>query len=154
MDVAKVFSDLLDKYSLPPELIKIEITESVYSEDLKQVVMQATRMKKRGLSIMLDDFGTGYSSLDILNEMKFDLIKADMKFMHMGREGYDLFGFILNTANMVGVPVVSEGVETLENVEELKKRGCELAQGHFYYKPLQIKEYEHLLMHPEEQVRV
>ncbi len=154
MDVAKAFSDLLDKYELPPELIRIEITESSYSEDLTQITRQAGILKKRGLTIMLDDFGTGYSSLEMLNEMQFDLIKADMKFMQMGQEGYDLFGFILNTASKVGVPVVSEGVETLENVEELKRRGCSYAQGYFYYQPLPVNEFEHLLEHPEEQVKV
>ena len=73
------------------------------------------------------------------------MIKIDMKFMDMGEKGYNLTGLILNTAQTMEAPVISEGVETETAVEELLDRGCHYAQGYYYYKPMPVAEFELLL---------
>ncbi|MFV0362270.1 MAG: EAL domain-containing protein [Suipraeoptans sp.] len=148
LDVVKVVTDLINKYKLETKDLHLEITETAYN-DHPEIVLEATnRLHETGYVLELDDFGTGYSSLNLLSEMALDILKLDMRFAqsHVSNQKQnDIMSFILDLAKRMKLTVISEGVETLEQTENLKKMGCNSAQGYYFAKPMPINEYEVLL---------
>lgn len=146
--IVEIFAGLAAKYKVPPRLLQLELTESVYIEDsttLKQVIK---RLKDKGFSVHMDDFGTGFSSLSILKDISVDVLKIDLRFLETsdipGR-GESLAEAIISMAKRLNIPVVAEGVETSAQVSFLKSTGCEFAQGYYFEKPAPIEEYEKLI---------
>ena len=93
----------------------------------------------------MDDFGTGYSSLNMLSSMPVDILKLDRSFiknMEIDERDIRMVELILDIAKGMKIPVVAEGVETKEQVEFLKKRGCEMVQGYYFSRPLPPDEFE------------
>ncbi|MEG1345326.1 MAG: EAL domain-containing protein, partial [Acidaminococcaceae bacterium] len=110
---------LIKKYKLPPALLELEITETSYTDNQKQLIDVVHRLKSLGFIVQMDDFGKGYSSLNMLNDVPVDAIKLDMKFLHdtkVGVRSGNILNFVVNMANWLGMPVIAEGVETLEQV--------------------------------------
>ncbi len=131
---------VIQKHHLTPDSIELEITESVVMTDINWIVSSLQALKDRGLRIALDDFGTGYSSLSQLQELPLDCLKIDRSFI----SGLDsdsssmksVTATIASIADIYGLETVAEGVETIEQVNEVKKLGIDVAQGYFYSKPL------------------
>lgn len=151
-DLANILLDEIHKYDLKPERLHLEITESAYTEDPKQIIDTVGSLRELGFAIEMDDFGSGYSSLNMLNQMSLDILKLDLKFIQSEtakpvKEG--ILHFIMDLARWMDLKVVAEGVETKEQLERLKEAGCDYAQGYYFAKPMPKSEFEALLSKSE-----
>ena len=149
MDVPKYIFSLLEKYQIPEYLIKIEITESAYTENNNRISHAVNTLRNRGLVVMMDDFGCGYSSLNMLKNIPVDVLKLDMRFLQFKEEerqkSANILEAIVNMAGLLHLPIVVEGVENESQEKFVQKLGCRYIQGFYYYKPLPIKKFEELL---------
>ena len=147
-DFVDGFKDLINRNGLESKDIKLEITESAYTENMKEFLEVIDRLRSTGFEIEMDDFGSGYSSLNMLSEMPFDILKMDMKFIrNLETSATDrrLVELILDIARYLKVLVVAEGVETKEQLELLTEWGCDLIQGYYFSRPLPAAEFMRLL---------
>jgi diguanylate cyclase (GGDEF)-like protein/PAS domain S-box-containing protein len=134
-DIRKLLRDL----ALPPEALKLEITESTVMADPTAAVEMLQHIKSLGIRLAIDDFGTGYSSLSYLHRFPLDTLKIDRSFISsMGDdgEGMEIARTILPMANNLQLDVVAEGVETIQQVAVLKKLNCKYGQGYYFSRPL------------------
>jgi diguanylate cyclase (GGDEF)-like protein/PAS domain S-box-containing protein len=139
---------LLKELSLSPQSLKLEITESTVMEDPATTIQMLQQMKTLGIRLAIDDFGTGYSSLSYLHRFPLDTLKIDRSFISgaaCGENGMEIARTIMPLAKNLRLDVVAEGVETAEQVQELKKLDCKFAQGYFFSKPLSSEETEAML---------
>lgn len=149
MDVPDYFAELIRKYEIPPEVIEIEITESVFMEDLNFIQDIINRLHRLGFTVLLDDFGSGYSSLNLLKDIEVDILKIDMRFLDVKEEntnkGIGILETVQNMARLMGIETIAEGVETERQKEYLKQMGCGYAQGFYYYRPMTKLEFQKLI---------
>lgn len=148
IDLVDMMKKLVEKYEIHPAMLHLEITESAYTENAAQITSTVDQLRKAGFVIEMDDFGSGYSSLNMLNQMKLDILKLDMKFIQSEiaksvEQG--ILYFIVGLAKWMGLNVIAEGVETREQLERLREIGCDYVQGYFFSKPIPVKEFEDLL---------
>ena len=151
-----IFTGILEKYDLTPDDIILEITESAYTGDSEQVISTAKELRgmDMGFRIEMDDFGTGYSSLGMLSKLPIDALKLDMTFVRSAfGESKDvrMIELIIDIADYLHVPVVAEGVETVEQMITLKALGCDLVQGYYFSKPVPPEEFDHFLVERKNQ---
>lgn len=140
--------NLLKELDLSPTSLKLEITESTVMDDPSAAVEMLQQMKALGIRLAIDDFGTGYSSLSYLHRFPLDTLKIDRSFISGssgGVNGMEIARTIMPLAKNLRLDVVAEGVETLEQVQELRKLDCKYAQGFYFSKPLSREEAEALL---------
>ncbi|MDR0291806.1 MAG: EAL domain-containing protein [Elusimicrobium sp.] len=141
-------TEILDRYNLPHEPIELEITESI-AFDKREIMRDVLdELHARGFTVAMDDFGAGYSSLNILKDLHFDCVKLDKEFLTGGEGNARMRQIIQSTVEMIkklGCVIVTEGVETKEQVEFLKSIGCDLAQGYVFSRPLPSADFEKLL---------
>ncbi|MDE6589708.1 MAG: EAL domain-containing protein, partial [Oscillospiraceae bacterium] len=146
MDVPTYLMNLLDKYDLEAKYIKAEITESAYAEEDDTISSTVDRLREAGFLVMMDDFGSGYSSLNMLKSVPVDVIKIDMRFLEINegeeQKGIGILESIVNMARLMGLPIIVEGVETLQQENFLRNLGCRYTQGFYYFKPLPIEQFE------------
>lgn len=149
IDVYKELCNLIKKYNISPNNLKLEITESVFAENKDNLIKLIDKLKSKGFSIEIDDFGSGYSSLNLLKDINLDVVKMDMNFLQ-GKENIDKSKIILsNLVNLckdLKLTVISEGVETKEQKDILDKLGVDFYQGYYFDKPLSIKDFEEKYM--------
>lgn len=149
MDVPCFLDSLVKKYQLPKEAVKLEITESAYSEDSERVRSTVQSFRDMGYMVLMDDFGSGFSSLNMLRELNVDIIKLDANFLRMSktneRKGMNIIESIINMAKTMAMPVIVEGVETKEQCEYLMGLGIQYIQGYYFYKPMSSREFETLI---------
>ena len=132
----KRFETLLQRRSLPPEGLLLEITESVLLEPATAAAL--LKLRDRGVRLAVDDFGTGYSSLALLETLPADLIKLDRSFAQgvvTNPRKASLVRSVLALARSLELPVVAEGVETQEQLEWFRGEGCPYAQGFLFGRP-------------------
>lgn len=124
-------------HGLDPGILILEITESVLIHNVDLAIEQLTRLKSLGVKIALDDFGTGYSSLSHLHQFPIDIIKIDRSFVKSmnNNEGSSLVGAIVGLATMLNLVVVAEGIEEIEQFEQLRQMSCQFGQGHYFGMP-------------------
>ncbi len=137
-DMAEEITKLVDASGYDHSLIKIEITESAFISNQEMLRYEVGRFRKNGFDVWMDDFGSEYSTLNLLQEMDFDLIKIDMKFMKNftpGSKNYVIVSHIIQMARDMGITTLIEGVETWEQYRIVKKLGCEKIQGYLFNKP-------------------
>ena len=153
IDVPACFERLVEKYRIPPELLKIEITESTFADSSATVENVVQRLHDKGFVVLMDDFGSGYSSLNVLSSLDVDAIKLDAEFLRMDDEGkrksMHIVESIINMAKTMGLPIITEGVETEDQVEFLDSLGCRYIQGFYYYRPMPIEEFEKIIQNGE-----
>ncbi len=128
--------------------IKLEVTESAYTDNTKQMLEVISTLRNLGFEIEMDDFGSGYSSLNMLSEMPIDVLKMDMKFIRnieTSETDRRLVTLILDIAMYLGVAVIAEGVETEGQLNILREANCDLVQGYYFSKPLPPREFEKLI---------
>ncbi|MDY3249005.1 MAG: EAL domain-containing protein, partial [Candidatus Choladocola sp.] len=148
IDLEETFVELTEKYGIDPACLHLEITESAYAENPGQIIETVNRLRQRGFIIEMDDFGSGYSSLNMLNQMKMDILKLDMKFIQneMAKPlDRSILNYVISMSHGMGLSVVAEGVETREQLERLREIGCDYVQGYYFAKPMPAAEYEELL---------
>jgi EAL domain-containing protein (putative c-di-GMP-specific phosphodiesterase class I) len=138
-DFADQVAEVLRESGLDPELLELELTESVMVKDFTESTRQLERLKALGVSIAVDDFGTGYSSLNQLHRLPIDRIKIDRSFIQaLGetRGTLPIVESIIAMAHRMGMIVVAEGVETEQQERALVDHGCDLLQGYLLSKPV------------------
>jgi EAL domain-containing protein (putative c-di-GMP-specific phosphodiesterase class I) len=129
----------LESSGCPGERLKLEITESSLMENPDSAAECLTRLRELGVRICVDDFGTGYSSLSYLHRFPLDVIKIDRSFVaDMGQQGRPpaIVSTIVSLAGHLGMEVVAEGIETREQLEQLRSMGCTYGQGYLFSKPV------------------
>ena len=147
-DIVDEICRRMDGAGLDRSLLTIEITESVIGSDFEYMKAQVERFRSLGFQVWMDDFGSGYSSLDVLQSLRFDLIKLDMRFMQQfdsSDEAKVILTELVKMAIGLGVETVCEGVEKTEQIEFLQEIGCTKAQGFLYSRPIPFDEI--LAMH-------
>lgn len=149
IDVPSYLQSIVEKYDIPIDLLKIEITESAYAEDGEAIIETVNRLRDYGFIVMMDDFGSGYSSLNMLKSVPVDVLKMDMRFLEINEneeeKGIGILESVINMARQMRIPIVVEGVETQVQENLLRKMGCCYTQGFFYYKPMALSAFEELL---------
>ena len=142
--------DLISKNGLRIENLKLEITESAYTDDPKKLIDRVQGLQELGFEIEMDDFGTGYSSLNMISNLPIDVLKLDMMFIRNVKsrddKSFRLVQIIMGIADFLQVPTVAEGVETAEQCHLLRDVGCELIQGYYFSRPLPANEFEQLIV--------
>lgn len=134
----------LNKYSVPPELIEFEITETAFEQvkdynDLSEIIV---KLKSIGVKVSLDDFGEGYSSLRFFSTLHFDTIKFDREFFrNLKSRDIKVISSFVDTAHKLGMKVVAEGVESEAQLKIVKKIDFDYVQGYYYSKPLSVEDY-------------
>lgn len=135
----KIVEDALQEADLPPQHLELEITESIFIGDTRQIELQLNRLKKMGIAIVLDDFGTGYSSLSYLKDFPIDVLKIDQSFVRgtaLQSKNARIACAIIDMGHSLGQKIVAEGVETEEQLIYLRDRGCDIIQGYYFSPPL------------------
>jgi diguanylate cyclase (GGDEF)-like protein/PAS domain S-box-containing protein len=139
---------VLEETGFNPANLKLEITESVFFEHKDNAVKMLNQLREFGIEINIDDFGTGYSNLSYLMQLPISTLKIDRSFIAPIKgngSNTEIVKTIVSLARNLGMRVVAEGVETLAQIEELKKLDCEGAQGYYFSKPLSFEEVKHFL---------
>ncbi len=147
-DFVKVVKKVLKETNLSPELLELEITESVIMESQELVTEKIKILRNLGIKIAIDDFGTGYSSLSYLRNIPITTLKIDKLFVDdIGNphSNTDVTDTIIDLGHKMNLTIVAEGVETKEQLTYLKDNGCDKIQGYFYSKPLPIHELEEFI---------
>lgn len=143
-----VFSDIMsviDKYSLQPSCIGIELTESGYLDSSTHFNHLWRKLKDNGVYVILDDFGTGYSNLHCLSDLKPNYIKIDRTFTLKALKNkydYKLMTYIIDMAHSLGLKLCIEGVETSDDLRQLREPGADYIQGYLFGKPYPAVEFE------------
>lgn len=143
-----VFSDIMsviDKYSLQPSCIGIELTESGYLDSSTHFNHLWRKLKDNGVYVILDDFGTGYSNLHCLSDLKPNYIKIDRTFTLKALKNkydYKLMTYIIDMAHSLGLKLCIEGVETSDDLRQLGEPGADYIQGYLFGKPYPAVEFE------------
>jgi diguanylate cyclase (GGDEF)-like protein len=139
---------IVDRYDLPHSLIRLEITETAYMENPKQLLNTVTILQRQGFEILMDDFGSGYSSLNILQDVPIDILKLDQLFtsqIGLSNKAETIVRNIVNMARGIELRVIAEGIETKAQATFFKSVGCEHLQGYYFSKPLPEKDFRLLL---------
>lgn len=134
---------------LPPELLELEITESLAVNDPDKVIQVMEPLREMGVRLAIDDFGTGHSNLATLTKLPFDVFKIDRQFvsaLETGGQAPAIVEMILAMSESLGLKTVAEGIETQQQAEFLRKRGCALAQGFLYSPGVPLEKFISLLM--------
>ena len=145
VDLYEVFMKLIEKYELDAKNLRLEITESVVMNDIEQKLLVINKLRSAGFLIEMDDFGSGYSSLNLLKDLPVDILKLDMVFLKETKNperAKIILQEIINMARKLIIPVISEGVETEEQVSFLSDMGCGMFQGYYFAKPISLEEFE------------
>ncbi len=131
--------EALERWQIEPRGLELELTESVIMQDVESARKALATLKQIGIGLAIDDFGTGYSSLSYLKQLRIDLIKIDHSFVAdvaTDPEDAAIASAILSMAEDLRIRVVAEGVENPEQLEFLRSRGCQFAQGFLFDRPL------------------
>lgn len=131
--LAQKLQALLQGHGVAPQDLHLELTESAFMKNLVEARAEMTRLRQLGFEIYLDDFGTGYSSLGQLHELPFSAIKIDKRFLDPKVHHFEpssLLSTMVHMAQLLGIQVVAEGLETQEQLKLLQSLKCEYAQGH------------------------
>jgi len=142
--------EILDETGLPPDQLKLEITETALMEDVHETIPLIQRLKDLGVQIVIDDFGTGYSSMSYLQQLPIDTLKVDQSFIsrienNNDGENKNIVETIVSLAHKLGLKVVAEGVETDKQHSVLSQMNCNMAQGFLFSKPLKKEKMDELI---------
>lgn len=139
-----LLQDALEEFHVNPAQLELELTESVFLDSADQALAMLHAIKKTGVKLAMDDFGTGYSSLSYLRSFPFDTLKIDRAFVIELVEKKDaeaVVHMITGLAQTLGMRTVCEGVETLEQLNAIRRAGCDEVQGYLIAKPMPLQEF-------------
>ena len=140
--------DIFNSTNLSPDMLELEITESVVMDDPHLVIRSLERLKEHGFSIAIDDFGTGFSSLSYLHQLPLDRIKVDREFIKEIGEGGDgiIAETVIHLGQKLGLSTIAEGIETEFQLDYVRKLGCDEVQGFYYAPPLPEEKLKEFLL--------
>lgn len=149
IDVPESFNRLVKRYDIDPRLLRVEITETIFAENMDQINRAVEQLHQYGFTVLMDDFGSGYSSLNMLKDTNVDVLKLDMKFIEMNEEnrekGIQIISSIVDMAHKLHMIIVAEGVESREQVDMLRSMNCIYGQGFYFCKPMTVQEIHSML---------
>ena len=144
-DIPGHFKDLTERYGVSPDQFRIEITETAFAENPELLIRTTQELRSMGFQVEMDDFGSGYSSLHMLKEVPVDRIKLDLHFLTGSGDvakGHTIVGYMIRMVKSLGMEMIVEGVETLEQADFLLANGCAEMQGYYFYKPMSVQVFE------------
>ena len=147
---------VLDQTRIPPNLLKLEITETAIMADVQVSTKTLNSLKDEGLTLSIDDFGTGYSSMSYLQRFPMDHLKVDLSFVQRidsNKEDVEIVRAIINLAHSLRMKVVAEGIERVEQKDLLHSLQCEYGQGYLFSKPMDRTSAEALIIQNVERRR-
>lgn len=146
--ITRSVAQALEQSAIAPELLEIEVTESVLAEDETRITQQLQALKAMGVSLAIDDFGTGYSSLSYLKRFPLDRLKIDRSFIQdlpTDQDDAAITRAIIDMARALGLSTLAEGVETMAQRDYLLRHGCDQVQGYLTGKPMPENDFAALL---------
>jgi EAL domain-containing protein (putative c-di-GMP-specific phosphodiesterase class I) len=138
-DLIRRLCDVLAEHDISPNLLELELTESMVMANAEQSITTLRRLKAIGVTLAIDDFGTGYSSLSYLKRLPIDTLKIDKEFVGDITTDPDdeaITATVITMAHSLGLNVIAEGVERAEQVDYLREQDCDEVQGHWLSVPL------------------
>lgn len=148
-NLTKDFTNLLERYHISSSLMRLEITESAYTDNPEQLIRATKSLRDTGFKILIDDFGSGYSSLKMLKDIPMDMLKIDMDFLdnlESSSRGARILLGVIDIAQKLGMTTIAEGVETKFQLDFLRTSGCDNIQGYYFSKPLPTNKFEKMLL--------
>ena len=145
IDVARVMTELVDQYGVDSRLLRLEITETALLGSTDKSDAIVSRLRQRGFLVEIDDFGKDNSTLSFLKDIKADILKIDMSFLQEIRDNERnqiILKSIIRMADSLGMDVITEGIETEEQLQVLMEMGCNYFQGYYFSRPLPLEEFE------------
>jgi EAL domain-containing protein (putative c-di-GMP-specific phosphodiesterase class I) len=147
-DLVADVREVLDETGADPTLLELELTETHLLEDMERATLALDQIRSLGITIAVDDFGTGYSSMTYLRELPVDVLKIDRTFVARATDhGYDstVIEAVLAIARTLELSVVAEGIETGEQLDYVRSRGCDAAQGFLMARPMPVEDAERVI---------
>ena len=146
-DLLENILGIIDKYNVPHKYIEIELTETTTDVEFRDLRNIVSGLMNAGIYTSVDDFGNGYSSLNLIRVIPWNVLKVDRSLLPMGDEAEDsitncMYKHVVAMAHDIGLEIITEGVETEEQIEILRRNGCHIAQGFYYDKALPVEEFE------------
>ena len=154
-DLAEQIAETIKTTELDPRCLRLEITESHVMENSETAITTLNRLRDLGVQLSLDDFGTGYSSLSYLHRLPVNFIKIDRSFvmrMSESKENEEIVRTIIRLAQNLKMKVIAEGIESAEQLEQLKHMECEYGQGYFFSRPLEAEKAESFIGRTEKNI--
>ena len=145
LDIKREFLGLVKQYDIDPGLLNIEITETAVTSDVTKCSKLILELQSCGFVVEIDDFGSGYSSLNMLKDINANVLKIDMGFLRKTdniQRAQVILNFTIDMAHELGMGVVTEGVETREQLDFLMKMGCKMFQGFYFDEPMPVESFE------------
>lgn len=149
IDIFATFIELIKEYEILPKNLRLEITETAMITNLEKQLELIEKLRNAGFTVEMDDFGSGYSSLNMLKDIRVDILKFDLHFLRNSNDierSRKIIKSLMQLSKELEMPAISEGVETEEQVEFLKGIGCDLFQGYYFAKPMDVKTFEEMYM--------
>ena len=153
-NVVNFLLEIIKNYNLSTDDLVIEITESAYAQDYEQIFETVKTLRLHGFKMEMDDFGTGYSSLNMLSSLPIDALKLDMQLIQNAFATHTdtrILETIIDIAAYLSIPVISEGVETSDQLSILRALGCDYVQGYFFSKPVPADDFKRFLVELSEE---
>ncbi|MBR5127109.1 MAG: EAL domain-containing protein [Roseburia sp.] len=145
IDIYGTFMELIEEYQINPKNLRLEITETAMIMNLEKQLELIEKLRNSGFIVEMDDFGSGYSSLNMLKDIRVDVLKFDLNFLRNSNDierSRKIIKSLMTLSHELDMPAISEGVETKEQVEFLKGIGCNLFQGYYFARPMDVKTFE------------
>lgn len=150
-DLVERLEFIVDKYEIPHELIKLELTENIFAENKQQLIVTTNKLKAHGFKIVMGDFGTGSSSFPVVKDIPFDAVKLDRSFFGesmVDERGRATLVSMIDLLVHLGFKIIAEGVETAREVFQLKEWGCQIIQGFVFGRPVESAVFERECLRP------
>lgn len=147
-DFVEKLEKIRNQYEIPVKYLRIEITETAVEGNSQHVCDVVDKLHQHGYVVEMDDFGTGYSALNVLKDIDLDILKLDMLFLRNDSDNHRggiIVSSVVRMAKWMGLPVIAEGVETVEQADFLRSVGADYIQGYLYSRPLPQEQYEELV---------
>lgn len=145
INIYDTLTALVERYEIDPANLKLEITETALMEEISKHISLLERLRSYGFQVEIDDFGSGYSSLNTLQDIEADVLKLDMGFLRKTsheKRSRTIMNSVIDMSKHLGLTVVTEGVETIEQVNYLTEAGCDIFQGYYFAKPMPVVDFE------------
>ena len=147
LNIYQIFTELVEKYEINPGNLKLEITETAIIMDFDRQMELISKLRSYVFAVEMDDFGSGNSSLNLLKDIYVDVLKIDMVFLQAAQDeerSRNILRMIISLSKQLGMPVITEGVETIEQLRFLDQMGCDMFQGYYFARPMPVEQFERL----------
>ena len=148
-DLVEMFNRYMQEFSIDPDILHVEVTESVMMKDVDRAIRILQELKKIGISLAIDDFGTGYSSLSYLKRFPIDKLKIDKSFvinLFSNSDDANIVQAVIALGHKMNMQIVAEGIETRDHMLFLQKHQCDIGQGYYFNRPLRADKMSGLLL--------